>query len=164
MKIGNWKEAERAMGDFASLETKVGQARAAMEISIQAAQDRFFQKTEDLASRQREIEAELRHFARANKKDFKATPNGDGRSRNFNGVRFGFRLTPPFVKIKTPVAALAWLYSSFGVTFLRISKEINRDVLKSELENGNPRVVKWLNDHGITLKQKDKFFIEVEHG
>ncbi len=89
MKIRNWKEAERAMGDFAHLETKVSQAKTGMEISIQAAQDRFFKRTERLVERQKEIEAALCRFARANKNGFQARPNGDGRSRNFNGVRFG---------------------------------------------------------------------------
>ncbi len=163
MRIDTWEEAERGMAEYGRLWREARKFAASEEEAVERVRADYAQRRGGGEAKRKKLERSLQHFARARKRQFQPAPQGPGRSFSSNGVRIGFRLTPPAVRISSQAATVQWLVEAHLEGFLRITRQPDREALKSALSNGDPAerdLVERLAAHGIRLEQSNKFFIE----
>lgn len=163
MEIRTWAQLRNVAGRYAALAREIQEAELELAGQLDRAREEHSRAVGKRLTRSRELEAALCRFAESNKSEFQPEPEGPGRSRSFHGVEIGFRRTPPAVALDDRDEATRWLEKVFGDRFVRLTTQADRDALKAALSNGNRRLVRRLNQHGITLNQTDKFYVEVEH-
>ena len=163
MEIRTWVQLKNAARRYAALAREIQEAELELSEQLDRAREEHSRAVGKRLARSRELEAALRRFAESNKSEFQPEPEGPGRSRSFHGVEIGFRRTPPAAGLDDCEEATRWLEKVFGERFIRLTTEADRDALKAALSNGNRRLVRRLNQHGITLNQTDKFYVDVEH-
>lgn len=170
MQIKTWQQLNPALLEFAKLDVEVNHAEAKLDEQFQklrhAHAKRVSRKNERLATLHRSIQT----FCKSNKAEFDgarhgASSTGAARSRKINGMVFGFRLSNPSVHIqrKKIEEVIKWLKRKFVPDYyVRVTEEPNREALRQALIEGDDRFRKLCKDHGITLKQKDEFFLDTE--
>lgn len=165
-QIKTWQEAERAMEQWGRSSCALEEAQARLETELQAVRERHADALGDLEAELIILADDLRGFAKVQKAEFKPREaGGDVRSYEHAGVVLGYQRTPPFVRIRDEEKALKWLASEPWLKqFIRLRQEANREALRAKLSEGDQRLVERLAAHGITLDQKDKFFLEVTRG
>lgn len=163
MDIRTWAQLKIAAARFARLAREIREAELDLSEQLDRARKEHSRVVGKRLACTRELEAAMRRFGETNESEFRPEPEGPGRSRSLNGVEIGFRRTPPAVALDDREEATRWLEKVFGDRFVRLTTQADRDALKAALSNGNPRLVRRLNQHGITLNQTDKFYVEVEH-
>jgi len=166
MEINTWQDADRALERFAAAEAESDAQLAALDLAFANVRARH-QLDRDLTTAElAKLEAALKKFAAAHKAEFKAAPNGDGRSYEHAGAVLGFRQSPGRVEIRKEEETIEWLRDFREGTFVRVVHEANREMLLDILRQGvlakDKRLVETLAAHGITFRQADKFFLEVK--
>jgi phage host-nuclease inhibitor protein Gam len=157
--IETWEEANRAMEALARASSVRNATLAEVEAEIASVYESYGGKLSRLDDEITVLQSALAKFAKKHKREFQ--PSEGGRSHEHAGVAIGFRLTPPSVRIENEERALDFLSRFEGGVYLRVKAEPDRQALAEALKDDSSAVAKKLACHGITLQQKDKFFIEV---
>ena len=162
MEIQTWEEADRALAKFAEVEAELAKQGAVNQMVLQELAAKY-ERAIRADSEKRELVAKaLKKFAVAHKAEFKAAPNGDGRSYEHAGAVLGFRQSPGRVEIRNEDKTIDWLRDIRNGKFIRIVHQANREALLEALRDGSDqRLIEVLASHGITFRQGDKFFLEV---
>lgn len=157
-----WSEVETLMAQFAETECEISKLDAAHQEAIRFARESLARQSRPYLDKRAEIEKALKKFAAAHKAEFKPREQGgDVRSYDHAGVTLGFRRTPPAVRIEDEEQAITYLCQYYREDYVRTQFTPDREALKVALQDGNERLIEALAAHGITLKQVDKFFVEV---
>jgi len=156
-----WPEAETLMSQFAETQVEITKIKALWEESLLSVARDYGKRVKSYEEKRADLEKALKKFAAGHKAEFKPMPIGDGRSYEHAGVTLGFRRTPPAVRIEDEETAVTYLCQYYKDEYVHTQFAPNREALKSALQNGNERLVEALAAHGITLKQVDKFFVEM---
>jgi len=162
LEVSTWPEAESLMAHFAQVECDLEKLGAANLQAMQAQHERYAAQVKPYLEKRQELEKALKKFAGAHKAEFKPREQGgDVRSYDHAGVTLGFRRTPPAVRIEDEEQAITYLCQYYGEEYIRTQFSPDREKLKGALQDGNERLIEALAAHGITLKQMDKFFVEL---
>ncbi|HLI02762.1 MAG TPA: host-nuclease inhibitor Gam family protein [Terriglobia bacterium] len=160
-EIHSWEEADRAMEALAKVSITRRATQAEIDAEIASVHETYRGRLSRLEEEIESLEAALAKFAKKRKSEFKPDSEG-GRSHEHAGVVLGFRLTPPAVRIENEPRAIDFLSRFEGGVYLRVKAEPDRQALAEALKDDSSPIVEKLAAHGITLQQKDKFFIEVK--
>jgi len=165
IEIGNWDEANVAMGLYALQATRLAEHKAAQESALAKVRATYEREFERLAEEMSAKEAALEEFTVSRKAEFKASPDGDGRSYEHSGVVIGFRKMLEKVALPRGDAkkqvALEYL-EQYRADFVRRTPEFDLVALLAALKDGDSALVKALAERGIVLKPgKDEFFLKV---
>jgi hypothetical protein len=160
-----WGDADFAMADYAFESATLAKIRAGLEDTLASIRASYQLKIFEHEERLKATEAALEQFADSRKAEFKAAPDGDGRSYEHAGVSIGFRKLLDKVALPRGDAkkevSLEYL-AQYRPEFVRRTPEFDLMALLPALKDGSPDVVKALAEHGITLKVgKDEFFLKV---
>ena len=163
--IETWGDADFAMIDYAKHASLLAGVKATMENEITALRKAYDEDIREIEERLKATEAALEEFTNARKAEFKAAPDGDGRSYEHAGVTIGFRKLPDKVGLPRADAkkqvSLGYL-CQYRPEFVRRTPEFDLVALLPALKDGPPEQVKALAEHDITLKPgKDEFFLKV---
>lgn len=161
--IKNWEQADRAMQTLSRLHAEWGLAQKNMEVEIARVRELCALPLKRLQGECEEIKRELTAFGKAHKREFKSREEGgDKRSYEHADVNIGYQLDPPKVRIEDEDRAIEWMIGAGYLEFVRTRLEPNREALREALSNDADPLVEKFAAHGITLQQKDRFFIEVK--
>lgn len=167
-RIENWQEAEAAMLDYARAEAEESELLAEQDAELNRIRARFDSRLKPHQEGLAEMHAALKEFADLYKAEFKAAPDGDGRSYEHAGVLIGFRKLLDKVALPRGDAkkqvALEYL-AQYRPEFVRRSPEFNLIALLDALKNADPQSILAcaLAERGIVLKPgKDEFFLKVK--
>jgi len=165
VSIRTWSDADEAMQRCASKQTLIAIKRAEMDAEILAITEKYADSVGNAELILAANEQALERFASDHKAEFKAAPDGDGRSYGHAGITIGFRklldkVALPRGEAKKEVS-LEYL-EQYRPEFVRRTPEFDLVALLAALKDGDSDLVKALADHGITLRPgKDEFFLKV---
>lgn len=163
LQIGGWESAERAMAALAVAENELRLLNAQEAQAMAAVAARFEQRLQAARADSEALRKALKKFGSKHKRDFRAREEGgDTRSHEHAGVVMGYRTTPPQVRIEHEEKAVNWLAEFEGGIYVRTRAEPDRQALAEFLKDDSDPAVEKMAAHGITLQQKDKFFVEVK--
>jgi hypothetical protein len=165
LEIGNWEQADVAMGLYAMQAARLAEYQAAIDKALAQVRATCHREFELLGAEMGETEAALKQFADSRKSEFKAAPDGDGRSYGHAGITIGFRKLLDKVALPRGDArkevSLEYL-EQYRPEFVRRTPEFDLIALLAALKDGDSDLVKALAEHGITLKAgRDEFFLKV---
>lgn len=167
--IANWQELDRAMAAHAARAAMLSKRRAALEDALQRVRATYAEEIAEYERLLAETAAALEEFTVSRKAEFKAAPDGDGRSYEAAGVIIGFRKLLDKVGLPRGEAkkqvALEYLLQ-YRPEFVRRTPEFDLIALLAALKDGDADLVRALDEKaGITLKPgKDEFFLKVAQG
>ncbi len=163
--IASWEDVDRAMERVARLDAELRIERANADAMIQRIEQQYQDFAREREAERADLELALRKFASAHKKEFAPREQGgDTRSYEHAGVVMGYRAKPPEVRIENEEYALEWLRTFDDGIYVRVKLEANRQAIREALSNdADERTIERMAAHGITLQQRDKFFLEVRN-
>ena len=161
MEIKTWKAADDVLEAYAQTAQRLKKAEARRDLEIAKLRENWATEITGLEEELAAATKALKQFAGKNKEEFKPMPMGDGRSYIHAGVEMGFRRTPPAVRIEDEEKAVTYLYQYYQDEYVRTRFEPDREKIKAALIDGYERLIEALAAHGITLKQKDQFFLKL---
>lgn len=165
-RIESWGDADFAMADYAVESARLANLQAALDDALAKTRAGYEHEIKEITDRLSATEAALEEFTVSRKSEFKAAPDGDGRSYEHARVAIGFRQHPDKVGLPRGEAkkqvALEYLVQ-YRPEFIRSTPEFDLVALLATLKDGSTDVVRALDEHaGITLKPgKDEFFVKV---
>jgi len=164
--IESWEQAEFLMVQVADLSAARAKKQAALDAEIAQTRARHDEALQRLDFRLSTLNSQLEDFSAAHRSEFKAAPDGDGRSYEHAGVTIGFRKLLDKVSLPRGDAkkevSLEYL-EQYRPEFVRHTPEFDLIALLPALKEGPPELVKALAEHGVTLKVgKDEFFLKVK--
>jgi|SRR5579884_344486 len=163
--IATWEDVDRAMERVARLDAELRIERANADAMIQRIEQQYQDFAREREAERADLELALRKFASAHKKEFAPREaGGDRRSYEHAGVVMGYRAKPSEVRIENEEYALEWLRTFDDGIYVRVKLEANRQAIREALSNdADERTIERMAAHGITLQQRDKFFLEVRN-
>lgn len=168
--IDTWEQAECLMVEYADLAAERATEQAHLDADIAEIRALHAEDLQRLDSQLSTLNSQLESFAAEHKTDFKAAPDGDGRSYEHAGVTIGFRKLLDKVKLPHGEAkkavSLEYLVQ-YRPEFVRRTPEFNLLALLEALKDADPEssLVKALAEHDIKLKPgRDEFFLKVASG
>jgi phage host-nuclease inhibitor protein Gam len=161
--IARWEDVDRAMEQVARLDAELRVERANADALIRRIEQQYQDFAREREAERADLELALRKFASVHKKEFAPREQGgDTRSYEHAGVVMGYRAKPPEVRIENEEYALEWLRTFDDGIYVRVKLEANRQAIREALSNdADERTIERMAAHGITLQQRDKFFLEV---
>lgn len=166
--ISDQSKADELLNEYATARTHLECVSSALEEALAKVGEVYLAGITEAQRAVHEAEADLRDFAKQHRREF----NGDLRSYENCGWRFGYRKRPDSIKVRTAddVAIIA-LRQMMGFAFVRPHYELDRNALLRFLTRDSDdefecigrieRIEQILEYAGITLKRgADKFFIE----
>lgn len=168
LKVESWEQADAAMERYASKQTYLAIERALMDADILAITEKYADLIGNAELGAECIAQALEQFTNSRKAEFKAAPDGDGRSYEHAGVSIGFRKLLDKVALPRGDAkkqvSLEYL-QQYRPEFVRLHPEFDLVKLLAALKDGDAALVDALADHDIKLKPgKDEFFLKVASG
>jgi len=165
LDLAAWLDkADPLMEEFGVAAAKLEKKRARLEKELACIRAEYEPEISEAEQSVASLTAKIEILAEAHKDEFPA-----GRSYRHAGVEMGFRQTPPRVHIKRNFAeiALTWLLKKFGEDrYVRVKREINKETVRDTLAEagraGDSSLLGEFRERGITLKQDDNFFVEVQ--
>jgi hypothetical protein len=166
MTIRTWEDAQAAMEIYAQQAAELATHLGCLDAALAKVRATYQRHTELTTAELAEMETVLEKFAAEHKVEFKAAPDGDGRSYEHAGVSIGFRKLPDKVGLPRGEAkkqvSLEYL-AQYRPEFVRRTPEFDLLALLPALKEGPLEQIKALAEHDITLRPgKDQFFLKVK--
>ena len=166
LTVDSWEQAESLMDQVADLAAGRARMQAELDCALAQTRARFTANLQNLDSQLSTLDSRLEFFAAEHKSEFKAAPDGDGRSYEHAGVSIGFRKLLDKVALPRGDAkkevSLEYL-EQYRPEFVRRTPEFNLVALLAALKDGDAALIQALADHDVKLKPgKDEFFLKVK--
>lgn len=168
-EIKSWEQADAALRLYAEFSASLAKTRAKMDAEILGITEKYADVIGNAETALTALDSQLKAFALEHKAEFKAAPDGDGRSYEQAGIAMGFRKLLDKVALPRGDArkqvALEYL-AQYRPEFVRSNPEFDLVALLAALKDGDAALVKALAERAaIVLKPgRDSFFIKTSGG